>query len=105
MQKYFFWWNKPYNIEILELNNSEIIEPKVLFNFPKLKKYFINNIFGKYNWNVSIFDIIKNTKYLKINSEKIPKIENNLSIEFLTVEYVSLKKNNKENLEKIIWIN
>lgn len=98
--------NKPYNIEILELNNSEIIEPKVLFNFPKLKKYFINNIFGKYNWNISIFDIIKNTKYLKINSDKIPKIENNLSIEFLTVEYVSFKKEiNKENLEKIISMN
>ena len=93
--------NKPYNIEILELNNSEIIEPKVLFNFPKLKKYFINNIFGKYNWNISIFDIIKNTKYLKINSDKIPKIENNLSIEFLTAKFLSYEKEiNKENLEK-----
>ena len=55
---------------------------------------------------LSFFDIIKISKYLKINSDKIPKIENNLSIEFLTAKFLSYEKEiNKENLEKIISMN
>ena len=101
-----FGEDKPYEIEILELSNCEIIKPKTLLNFPKLKKYFVDNIFEKHYYKLTIFDIINNPKYLNIDTDKVDDINNISSIEYLKVDYASFyKEENKKKLEKILSMN
>ena len=95
--------DKPYNIEILELNYCIIIEPKTLLNFPKLKKYYFNKISNKY-YNISIFNIIACPKLLNIDIDKFYDYNNNiLSIEYLQVDFsLSGKEIYQKMIEKII---
>ena len=101
-----FGEDKPYEIEIIELNNCEIIKPKSLLNFPKLKKYFVNNIYQKHFYKLNIFDIINNPKYLDIDTSEVDNINTTSSIEYLNINYSSFDKEiNKKKLEKIISMN
>ena len=101
-----FGEDKPYNIEILELSNTIIIRPKKLLKFPNLKKYFINNIYSKNYYNLSIFDIIEISTYKETNTENIHNINDNSSIEYLEVGCSSYNGEiYKKMLEKLITFN
>ena len=68
------------NIELLELSNTTIIRPEKLSKFPNLKKYFINNIYNKYFFNLSIFDIVEISTFKKTDTKDIYKINDNSSM-------------------------
>ena len=95
--------DKPYDIEILELNYCIIIEPKDLLKFPKLKKYYINNIFNRCGWNLSFLDLINIPNHLNIEISKFSDIDKNLPIEYLKINYGDLYKEvNQKIIETII---
>ena len=105
-KKISFGEEKSFDIEILELSNTILVEPKELLKFPNLKKYFINNISFLSDFYISIFDLIKFPTYLNISSDKINSINTNSSIEYLKCDCsLNNKEISKKILEKIISIN
>ena len=94
------------NIELLGLSNTTIIRPEKLSKFPNLKKYFINNIYNKYFFNLSIFDIVEISTFKKTDTKDIYKINDNSSVEYLEVCCLSYKGEiYKKMLEKLIAFN
>ena len=98
-----FGEDKPYNIEILELNYCDIIKPKEKLKFPKLKKYYVSYIINSY-YRISFFDIITSPKLLDISIDKFNDYNNEISsIEYLNVGSASYnRKIHQKMIEKII---
>ena len=101
-----FCEEKSFNIEILELSNIHLSEPKKLLMFPKLKTYFVNNARTHTFFIESIFDIIKFSNYLNATMSEIGTINNSSSIEYLKIHNTSDdKEENKIMLKKINEMN